>query len=221
MSNIIKKTIACPVCGDESEIQVYKTVNAATDPDLREKLLEGELLHFKCANCGCDADLRYPLLYNDIVNQFMVYYIPDVDREYLTDEKLEAEYGGIDGITRRIVSSANELKEKIHVFESGLDDRVIEVVKAALRDVVEKRTEDTVSEGYFSKYSKSEGKIGFTFFVGEEHEQFVQTTRLEVYDRSVDVVKSFDGTGTDTDIRFRNINRGWARNAIYTYRTKK
>lgn len=221
MSNIIKKTVACPVCGDETEIQVCKTLNAATDPDLRDRLLGGELLHFKCGKCGCDADLQYPLLYNDIVNQFMVYYIPDVDREYLTDEKLEEEYGGIDGITRRIVGSANELKEKIHVFESGLDDRVIEVVKAALRDVVEKRTEDTVSEGYFSKYSQSEGKIGFTFFVGEDSEQFVQTTRLEIYDRSADVVKAFDGSTTDTDSRFKNINRSWARNAIYNYRTKK
>ena len=80
-------------------------------------------------------------------------------REKITDEALEKEYADIEGVTRRLVGSFNELKEKIHIFESGLDDKVIEVVKAALKDVVEKRTEETVLGGYFSKYSASEEKI--------------------------------------------------------------
>ena len=219
MSNTGTKVIACPKCGHESEIKIFKTVNATTDPQFREQLLSGELLRFCCSECGREAELRYPLLYNDMKNRFMVYYIPDVDRDKLTDEALEKEYGSLEPITRRLVGSFNELKEKIHIFESGLDDRVVEVVKAALKDVVEKRTGEEVSGGYFSKYSASEDRIGFTFFVGDEGEQFVQTTRLEIYEKSSAVAKMADA---DANARtFSRIDREWARNALYRYKKSK
>ena len=218
MSNIATKVIQCPSCGCDNEITVFKTLNATTDPNFREQLLSGELLRFRCKQCGHDAELRYPMLYNDMKNGFMIYYIPDVDRETLTDEKLEQEFPDMDGITRRLVSSYNELKEKIHIFESHLDDRVIEVVKAALKDVVEKRTGDEVTGGYLSKYSVEEDRIGFTFFVGNGNEQFVQTTRLEIYDKSSGVAKAFD---EKDDRVFRLINRDWARNALYKYKKNK
>ena len=219
MSNTGTKMVACPKCGHESEIKVFKTVNATTDPNFREQLLSGEMLHFRCEACGHEAELKYPLLYNDMKNLFMVYYIPDIDREKLTDAALEKEYGNLEGITRRLVSNYNELKEKIHIFESGLDDKVIEVVKAALKDVVEKRTGEEVTGGYFSKYSVEEDRIGFTFFVGDEGEQFVQTTRLEIYEKSASVAKAF--TDDPTDRSFRTINRDWARNALYKYKKSK
>ncbi len=219
MSNTGTKVITCPKCGRDNEIKVYKTVNATTDPQFREQLLSGELLHFCCSDCGHEAQLKYPLLYNDMKNKFMVYYIPDVDREKLTDETLEKEYGSLEPITRRLVSSFNELKEKIHIFESGLDDRVIEVVKAALKDVVEKRTGEEVTGGYFSKYSAEEDRIGFTFFVGDEGEQFVQTTRLEIYEKSAGVARSADDAPADRS--FRRIGRDWARNALYRYKKNK
>ncbi len=219
MSNTDMRTVVCPKCGGSNEVKVFRTVNATTDQNFREQLLGGELLRFRCSSCGCEAELKYPLLYNDMKNKFMVYYIPDADREKLTDEQLEKEYGELQGITRRLVSSYNELKEKIHIFESGLDDCVIEVVKAALKDVVEKRTEDKVTGGYFSKYSVEEGKIGFTFFVGDGNEQFVQTTRLEIYEKSKAVAKA-GGFGED-DRSFRLVNREWAREALYKYKKNK
>ena len=219
MSSIITKKVTCPKCGEESEIKVYKTVNAATDPVYREQLLSGELLNFKCEHCGNVSQLRYPLLYNDMKNNFMVYYIPEIDREKLTDESLEQQFGDLEGITRRLASSYNELKEKIHIFEAGLDDKVIEVVKAALKDVVEKRTGETVTGGYFSKYSVGEDRIGFTFFVGDEGEQFVQTTRLEIYEKSAAVAAA--GSVDPSDRSFMLIDRNWARNVLYKYKKNK
>lgn len=219
MSNTEMKKISCPKCSHDNEVKIFKTVNATTDPQFREKLLAGKLFGFRCENCGHIATLRYPVLYNDMKNRFMVYYIPEIEREKITDENLEAEYSDLDDVTRRIVGSFNELKEKIHIFESGLDDRAIEIAKIALSDVVSKRTEESVSGGYFSKYSVEEGSIGFTFFIGEDNEHLVQTTRIEIYNKSVEIANVYDNGKSSRS--FLLINRDWARNALYKYKKSK
>ena len=149
----------------------------------------------------------------------MIYYIPEIEREKITDEALEAEYSDLGDVTRRIVGSFNDLKEKIHIFESGLDDRAIEIAKIALNDVVSKRTGETVTGGYFSKYSLEEGSIGFTFFVGEDNEHLVQTTRIEIYNKSVEIADVYDNDKSSRS--FLLINRDWARNALYKYKKSK
>ena len=219
MSNTEMKKISCPKCNHDNEVKIFKTVNATTDPQFREQLLAGKLFGFRCENCGHIATLRYPVLYNDMKNRFMVYYIPEIEREKITDESLEAEYSDLGDVTRRIVGSFNELKEKIHIFESGLDDRAIEIAKIALNDVVSKRTGETVTGGYFSKYSVEEGSIGFTFFVGEDNEHLVQTTRIEIYNKSVEIADVYDNDKSSRS--FLLINRDWARNALYKYKKSK
>ncbi len=219
MSNTEMKKISCPKCNHDNEVKIFKTVNATTDPQFREQLLAGKLFGFQCENCGHTATLRYPVLYNDMKNRFMVYYIPEIEREKITDEALENEYSDLEDITRRIVGSFNELKEKIHIFESGLDDRAVEIAKIALHDVVTKRTGETVTGGYFSKYSLGESSIGFTFFVGENNEHLVQTTRLEIYNKGIEIANVYDNNKSDRS--FLLINRDWARNALYKYKKTK
>jgi len=219
MSSTEMKKVSCPTCNHDNEVKIFKTVNATTDPQFRESLLEGKLFSFRCANCGYEATLRYPMLYNDMKNRFMVYFIPEIERERITDEALEAEYGELGDVTRRIVGSYNELKEKIHIFESGLDDRVIEIAKIAVNAVVAQRTGETVTGGYFSKYSVAEDTIGFTFFVGEDSEPLVQTTRIEIYEKSVEIANVYD---IDQSSRsFLLINSDWAKNALYKYKKSK
>ncbi len=217
MSNTEMKKVSCPQCSHDNEVKIFKTVNATTDPQFREALLAGKLFGYRCEECGYEAALRYPMLYNDMKNRFMIYYIPEIEREKVTDEALEKEYADLNDITRRVVSSFNELKEKIHIFESGLDDRAVEIAKVALNDVVEKRTGEKVSGGFFSKYSRSEGIIGFTFFVGENDRHYVQTTRLEIYSKSVEIADGY--TLENSGRSFLLINGEWARNAIYKYKT--
>lgn len=218
MSNTEIKKILCPKCNHDNELKVFKTVNATTDPQLREKLLGGQLFNFQCVGCGYEATLKYPVLYNDMKNRFMVYYIPDFDRDKVEDSGLEQEYEDLDDITRRVVRSFNELKEKIHIFESGLDDKAVEIVKVALSGVAEKRTGEKINCGYFSKYSKDEGVIGFTFFVGDDNRQLVQTTRAEIYDKSAEIANAYD---RNTDSRsFVVINKDWAENALYQYKKR-
>lgn len=217
MSNTEMKMIPCPKCNHENEMRIFKTVNATTDPQFRENLLNGSLFNFKCVDCGYEAVMKYPLLYNDMKNRLMVYYIPDNDRTELVDKELEEEYAEIGAITRRLAGSFNTVKEKIHIFESGLDDRAIELTKLAVSEIVAKKTEDNINQGFFSIYNRDKKIIGFTFFVGENNEQYVQTTRLEIYEKSADIVKAVDGESTDSTA-FLTIDRAWAENVLYRYK---
>lgn len=219
MSNTEMKKVSCPKCNHDNDVKIYKTVNATTDPQFRETLLAGSLFGFRCENCGYEATLRYASLYNDMKNRFMVYYIPEIDVEKVSDDALESEYSELGDVTRRIVGSFNDLKEKIHIFESGLDDRAIEIAKIALKDVVAKRTGQEVTGGYFSKYSAEEGSIGFTFFVGDDSEHLVQTTRIEIYNKSVEIANVYDSSKSSRS--FLLINENWARNALYKYKKSK
>ncbi len=221
MSSAEIKIITCPECGQDSEVKIFRTVNVTTDAELHDQVVNGSLFRFRCPHCGHEAEMKYPLLYNDMKYKFMIYYIPEIDRQSVIDRKLEeeyADYAELEGLTRRLVGSFNELKEKIHIFESGLDDRAMEIAKVALYDVVCKRTGEEVKGGYFSKYSESENSIGFTFFIGENNEHLVQTTRLEIYKKSIEIAGDYD---KDTNRSFLLVDRNWARNALYRYKKKK
>lgn len=220
MSNTDLKKISCPKCNCDNELRVFKTINATTDPQFRDKLLNGQIFNFQCVGCGYEATLKYPVLYNDMKNRFMVYYIPNVDMDHVVDEKLEREYAELSDVKKRLAGSFNAFKEKIHIFESGLDDRAIELTKLAVSKVVEKKTSEKVNEVYFSIYSAEKNTIGFTFFLGDKNEQYVQTTRLEIYQKSEEIVRSFDNLA-EADNGFVMVDKSWAEVVFYRYKKNK
>lgn len=44
--------IIYPVCENEQTITICPLVNVTTDPEMREKVLTGELFEFTCDKCG-------------------------------------------------------------------------------------------------------------------------------------------------------------------------
>jgi hypothetical protein len=167
MSNVISKEVTCPVCNHNSSAHLYISINATNDPQFKDALLSGQLLSFQCPDCGHEGRYMYPLLYNDMRRRFMVYLIPQIDRFQLEDRALEDDYRNLKGIQKRIVADFNSMKEKIFVFESGLDDMAVELTKYAISEMVAKKHDlGRVTEGYLTLYNRETNTIGFTFFVG-------------------------------------------------------
>lgn len=218
MSNVISKDIACPNCNEISSAHLYISINATTDPQFREALLNEELLRFKCENCSYEGRFTYPILYNDMHRRFMIYLIPQIDRFQLEDRHLEEDYRNLKGITKRITPDFNSFKEKIFIFESGLDDMAVELTKLAISEIVAKKHNlKRVEEGYLSMYNRETNTMGFTFFVGENHEPYVQSTRLEVYARSTHIVETV--AASDKKLSgFTKIDREWAENTLFRYK---
>lgn len=221
MSNVISKEVSCPKCSHTGSAHLYISINATNDPQFRDDLLSGKLLDYTCPNCGYQGRYTYPLLYNDMKRRFMVYLIPEIDRFQLEDRSLEEDYRNLKGIRKRLAADFNALKEKIFIYESGLDDMAVELTKYAIAAMIAKKHDlSNVSEGFLSMYNRETNTIGFTYFIGENNEPFVQSARLEIYRKSLKIVEAI--CGNDKKLSgFIKIDREWAENTLFRYKRIK
>ena len=154
-------------------------------------------------------------------NRFMIYLIPNIDHFQLADKGLEEQFKTLKKINKRIVPDFNTLKEKIFIFESGLDDMAVELTKLAIGEaVMRKLNRRDIKEAYLSMYNSENNTMGFTYFLGEEREPYVQSARLEIYGKSVSVVNQL--AVKDKKLKgFIRIDREWAENILYRYKRGK
>lgn len=219
--NKVVKAVVCPMCGELAKAEIHTSVNPTINPKLRSKVLDGSLFSWTCPSCGYNARLTYPILYNDMKNRFMVYFIPKIDRFQLCDKELEEKYSNVRNLSKRIVPDFNSFKEKIFIFESGLDDMAVELTKVAISQTVSKKLDGVeVVDGYLSMYDRESNTMGFTYFTGEERSPYVQTARLEIYGKSKDIIDKF--AVKDKKLKgFIKIDREWAENILYRYKRSK
>jgi hypothetical protein len=93
--------------------------------------VDRSLTTFTCEQCGHSATIEQDLLYHDMERQLMILRHPQGDApEELADESFRM-LNTLSGsnYTYRLVTSMNELAEKILIWEDGLDDRTMEVFK--------------------------------------------------------------------------------------------
>ena len=217
MAEVINKYVTCPKCGQKTAVDIMCSVNSKSEPDVRDTLFDESFFRWKCKKCGFTTKLLHPLLYSDIDNRFMVYFIPNVERSQIIDEKLEKEFSDLSNIKKRVVPSINALKEKIALFENHYDDLAVELSKHAVAEVVAKSTGQNVYEGYCTEINKAENSITFQFFLGGDHRSYIQTTRYDVYHRSLAIVKE-NFSDVSKKKGFLNIDRAWAKEALRRYK---
>lgn len=193
------------------------SINTEGEKNVLGKLMNDEFFKWECDKCGCQTMLLHPLLYNDIKNKFMVYYIPNVERSRISDEKLEHEFEELSDIRKRLVPDINALKEKVMLLGKGFDDAAVELAKLAVSEVVGKSTGQVVYEGYCTEIDRAANVLSFQFFIGGKKRPYMQTTRFDVYKRSYDIVKEYF---SDINERsgFLNIDRSWAKEALKKYK---
>lgn len=127
-----KETVTCPKCGQAQDYIIWHTLNGDMNPVEKQQLLDGTLFRFECKNCGHKSNVNYGILYHDMTHRAMVYYVDESSVEHTKETMLDAErMSGFDmpGYRKRIVTDQNALREKAIIFEHGLDDRVVEIIK--------------------------------------------------------------------------------------------
>lgn len=116
----------CPYCGKEFTITVYDTVTAKKDPDLKERVLSGDLFQHTCPHCQQIFMIQNQMLYSD-ADQKYVLCLSQNDLGSTLNEFAIPLVG--QGYRLRRCATIQELIEKIEIFDDGMNDVAVELAK--------------------------------------------------------------------------------------------
>lgn len=128
--------MTCTHCGKKSAANIYKSINVAQDAQLKAKVLSGEIFLSECPECGAKNLLAYECLYHDPEEKYMIWMLPSGEPEGLQMEAIRNQTRAMGDYRLRVVANPGELMEKVMIFDAGLSDRCIELVKyVALKEL--------------------------------------------------------------------------------------
>ena len=154
MSMEHEELVKCSQCGHEDGFVIWQSLNATLNPEAKADMMESCLFEHKCPKCGHVDSYTYDLLYHDMESMFMIQLCEAEDRvaDYIamfddfskkTDDLIKMD----DDYKLRLVDSRNNLREKVYIFDQGLDDRIIELMKLFIRfDISQENPEHEVDE---------------------------------------------------------------------------
>ena len=155
-----KVNLKCPKCSQNIEIEQWSAINGDKNPGQKLKLLEGTLFESKCKSCGSPVTVGYPLVYHDTKQNYMIWLVYDEQEvkhiiQYFKKSKSEDADDEIEPVDhacrQRVVRSPDSLREKIMIFDSDLDDKIIEIMKLAYAKEVQRTLRgDDVAAAFFS-----------------------------------------------------------------------
>ncbi len=137
MSLNTQEKLRCPKCGCLNDITLWQSLTVSDSEDLKNELLKGQLNVLICRDCGARALVPTPLLYHDENKKLMISFVPtenadDAKKQFESIKKSSKDSGelkSLAGYNLRYVSDYNTLLEKLLIFDSGLSDKTIEVIK--------------------------------------------------------------------------------------------
>lgn len=124
-----KVAIVCPICNRSHDTETSTIIDAHESEEIREKIIKGTFFDFDCPECGHHSQLHYSCMYRDEDIREYIYLSADQDLEKAAENAQKILGKSISDGLLRIVHTAQELKEKILIFEHGWDDRMIEICK--------------------------------------------------------------------------------------------
>ncbi|MBR4748511.1 MAG: CpXC domain-containing protein [Abditibacteriota bacterium] len=124
-------TVTCPKCGKTGSFTLWTSLNIAADlyPEKKAQVLDGSLFQYPCPQCGKKTWAEYRMLYNHNEDKVMVYAEPDYSPAHQPMIQELMDTLTADGYVVRVVPNINSLREKVLIFDDGLDDRIIEINK--------------------------------------------------------------------------------------------
>ena len=134
MSNAYSTTLTCPHCHQAFDATVDRTIDAETDSDLLRLILEGTYGQTTCPHCLTKLYADTPLTVTDREHGTTLEFTATTDPIGVqrTAEHLMATIAERSANQQyRLVMHFDDLREKLIMLKSGLDDRVVEVMKFA------------------------------------------------------------------------------------------
>ncbi len=147
-----RQKLVCTSCGKEFSARVITQVDRSRPEDQEANLTDGSLFTFPCPHCQKEMYLNHYLLWVDKDRTVAVCNLTCEEEIQAMEEALSAlsAFGKTTDIRRRYVNSPSHLCEKTEIFSSGLDDRVVEIIKLYFaQDVRKKYPDKTLNDVLF------------------------------------------------------------------------
>ncbi len=130
MSEKVTQPIACPQCGKHTFFTHWKTINVSEHPELKAKARSGELFTLFCPHCQCPSIIDTSFVYHDEDAKILIHCADNQKGLQDALHLIENDVGANPKSYRvRVVTSLPDFQEKLAIFESGFDDRIIELAK--------------------------------------------------------------------------------------------
>lgn len=162
----------CRRCGRSFPVKRMDVLDTGEDPSFFEGIRDNSIFLVKCPYCGWETHGDYSFLYKERDRHYMLYYAAD-EEDYRRIFGIFREKGGcldreeLSRWTKRIVTDHRDVLEKLLILDSGLDDRVIEIMKAlAYASLRVKRKDLKPDTVLFDRVS--DGNYCFRFLEGKE-----------------------------------------------------
>ena len=206
-SKNIKQIITCPKCGKQHTMTVWTSLNSKTNPTENKQLIDGMLYRHKCLKCGYEVNIEIPSIYYNKKSETMIAAI--FPNQVFTGISMlnaaikeETMFKPSLKIRRRVVSCRNELTEKALIFESGLDDRLVELVKF--------HTVQSLGPGKDIEYMYFSIKNGIYMIETKVNGKIMEAEVNDAYKEVTDAYKHLLYE-EDTDVI---VHAGWAREFV-------
>lgn len=138
----------CRKCSAALVMEAFSSIDVKAAPELKEKVLSGELFTMECPVCGEKNLVKYPLMYHD----------PDAGLLIVLSDASVSVEALPEGYTGRRVRSVGDLIEKIKIFDAALDDVVVEMTKYVTKLEMKRDVEMK-----FLKLDGADNEIIFTY----------------------------------------------------------
>jgi hypothetical protein len=136
-------TLPCPRCGAELAARLATGVHVARLPAIRDDILARRFHRAACAACGATTEIRRPFVYTDFGRRHWILAATadDLARWPAWEARLRRDvshafdhgsplaHGLADQLQARVVFGHDELREKLVVWDAGLDDALVECLK--------------------------------------------------------------------------------------------
>lgn len=140
MAVFLPHTVQC-VCGNSINVSLADSINGKRSPEVRDKILRGELHRASCGQCGREMTVEKAFYYTDLRFNALFKVCPrgerhtwkDAGREVDEAAKLLPEtVSAHRGRALRVIFGIDHLREKLIAQDAGIDDRIVEALKVLL-----------------------------------------------------------------------------------------
>lgn len=218
--------VECPKCHSTHQFTIWQSMNTVIDPELKESVRNLSVFDFVCPSCGQTTPVSYEFLYHQMEDKLMIYLAFSEESANQFIESINVVASNPSGMIRkemnkeytfRVVTSQQELVEKLTIFDANLDDRIIEILKIF---ILKSFFEENSQEKNFDKnvhVAFAKGQIfedDFILYLTKENEYIGETPFSKDYYDYLE--KSFERVLKNEREKPFIVDRNWALSAFKT-----